>query len=100
MDIENSYDSDIQELSIVIDNLYPGLSKDKGFVYYPNVKSFVDRSDCAICFYSKEFTTWDGYARIDNPQFEISKIFTAAQILNEREIPDINEAEFKELFAE
>ena len=96
----NNPDSNIEdviELSQLIENVYPDLSKDCGFAYYPTLENFIcrDHHDCEICFYNKEYKTWDGYHLLEGSPFDNS--FTADEIL-EKNIIDIDENDFMEIF--
>lgn len=96
----NNLDSDIEdiiELSQLIENVYPDLSKRTGFVYYPTLENFVirDHDDCEICFYNKEYTIWDGYHLLEGSPFNNS--FTADEILG-KTVTDIDENDFMKIF--
>ena len=88
---------DIIVLSQLIENVYPDLSKDNGFAYYPTLEDFVNRDhhDCEICFYNKEYTTWDGYHLLERSPFD--KSFTADEILGKTSV-DIDENDFMKIF--
>ena len=93
----DSYKEDIIELSQLIENIYPDLSKKTGFVYYPTLENFVirDHDDCEICFYNKEYTTWDGYRFLEGSPFD--KSFMADEILGKTSV-DIDENDFMKIF--
>ena len=105
LDVENSYEEDIKELSDIVFRLNPNLSQRFSPTYYfPTLESFCNHAKNQVCFYNVESVTWDGYRYFENSRFKASNYYNAKQILNDwfveiiDKIENIDEEDFMKMF--